>query len=265
MWELPSWQTYYGLAPDDWPALRQVVRDALTGGPLTLDELGAAVVADARYGHLATVFDAGAWTLLKAFAWQGDLSFGPSRDGQATFQRLDTNPRWAGLPDVGTAGVRAVEAYLRAYGPTTPERVHYWLGEGLGAGRKNLRAWLAGLGDRLTEVDVEGEPSLVLTEDLDELAASQASRSVRLLPRYDQWVLGPGTADPHVVPPERRAEVTRGANVVVVGGVVRGTWSSAGDEVRVDWFDDPPAAREAVDDEVARLATILDRPLRPVS
>ena len=35
MWELPSWQTFYGLTPTDWPALREVVRDALTEGPLT--------------------------------------------------------------------------------------------------------------------------------------------------------------------------------------------------------------------------------------
>ena len=26
MWELPSWQSYYSLAPSDWPRLREVVR-----------------------------------------------------------------------------------------------------------------------------------------------------------------------------------------------------------------------------------------------
>ena len=27
MWELPSWQSYYGLAPEDWPRLRATVRE----------------------------------------------------------------------------------------------------------------------------------------------------------------------------------------------------------------------------------------------
>src|SRR3954451_13110100 len=40
MWELPSWQSYYELTPADWPALREAVRDALAGGPITRDELG---------------------------------------------------------------------------------------------------------------------------------------------------------------------------------------------------------------------------------
>ena len=45
MWELPSWQSYYGLAPSDWPRLREVVREALADGPLTLGGLGAAITA----------------------------------------------------------------------------------------------------------------------------------------------------------------------------------------------------------------------------
>src|SRR5262249_55031774 len=35
MWELPSWQSYYGLTPSDWPSLREVVREALADGPMT--------------------------------------------------------------------------------------------------------------------------------------------------------------------------------------------------------------------------------------
>ena len=74
-------------------------------------------------------------------------------------------------------------------------------------------------------------------------------------------MLGPGTADPHVVPADQRAAISRGANLVVVGGVVRGTWSQSGDEVQVTWFDAAPA-RAAIEGEVERLATILDTPLR---
>jgi hypothetical protein len=85
---------------------------------------------------------------------------------------------------------------------------------------------------------------------------------VRLLPGYDQWVLGPGTADAHVVPPARRTLVSRGANIVIAGGVVSGTWSVTGDQVVAAWFAEAgPPAREALAEEVARLAAILDRPL----
>src|SRR4051794_15412447 len=93
MWELPSWQTHYGLTPADWTPLRETVREALAGGPLTRDELGAAITARPKFRHLTFAFADGAGTLLKPLAWQGEMSFGPPRDGRATFQRLDTNPR----------------------------------------------------------------------------------------------------------------------------------------------------------------------------
>jgi hypothetical protein len=263
MWELPSWQSFYRLAPADWPPFREAVREALADGPLTRDELGAAVTAQPKFRHLGFAFADGATTLLKPLAWQGDMSFGPPRDGRATFQRLDSNPRWAGVPDLDEAGTRAVASYFRAYGPATPEQVHYWLGEGLGAGRKRIQSWVAGFGDRLAAVDIDGQSAHILREDFDELAATPATTAMRLLPGYDQWVLGPGTADPHVVPPARRTLVSRGANIVIVGGVVSGTWSLADDQVVAAWFAEMgPPPRDALADEVARLATILDRPLQ---
>jgi hypothetical protein len=264
MWELPSWQSYYGLTPADWPRLREVVRAALADGPLTRDELGAAVTAAPGFGHLGFAFGDGAGTLLKPLAWQADMSFGPPRDGRATFQRLDGNPRWAGVPELDEAGKRSIEAYFRAYGPATPDHVHYWLGSGLSAGRRRITSWIAGFGDRLAPVEIDGETAYVLAEDLDELTATPPTSAVRLLPAYDQWVLGPGTADAHVVPPARRALVSRGANLVVAGGVVSGTWSVSGDRAAVAWFADagrPPG--KALAAEVERLATILGRPLRP--
>ena len=262
MWELPSWQSHYGLTPSDWPFLREAVRETLADGPMTRDELGAAVTARPRFRHLGFAFTDRSWTLLKPLAWQGEMSFGPPRDGHATFQRLDTNPRWQGVPDLDEAGLRAVDAYFRAYGPATPDHLHYWLGAGLGAGRKRIQTWITALGDRLAAVDVEGQSTYIRREDLEELAATPATTTIRLLPGHDQWVLGPGTADAHVVPPARRTLVSRQANIVIAGGVVSGTWSLADDEVTVAWFTEaaPPAA-ETLDTGVSRLARILARPL----
>jgi hypothetical protein len=122
-WELPSWVEHYGLAPSDWPDFRAAVRAALSGGPLTVAELGRALASHRAYRHLEPVFDEGAGTLIKPLTWQGDMSLGPRRDGQHTFQLLDDNPRWQGIPDLADAGPRAITAYLRTYGPATPEHL----------------------------------------------------------------------------------------------------------------------------------------------
>jgi len=120
-----------------------------------------------------------------------------------------------------------------------------------------ITSWITGLGDRLATVDVDGQSAHVLREDLDELSATPPSTAVRLLPAYDQWVLGPGTADAHVVPPAERTPISRGANLVIAGGVVSGTWSLHGDEVAVTWFGEPgDPARDSLAEQVGRLSAI---------
>ncbi|MBM7820010.1 hypothetical protein JOE63_002487 [Cellulosimicrobium cellulans] len=265
MWERASWREYYRLEPDDWPDLRAVVRDALADGPLTRAELGDAVAAHDRFAHLRSSFGDGTDTLLKPLTWFGDMSFAPARDGRTTFQRLDTNPRWVDWPDLDAAGRHAVLAYLGTYGPATPDHVHHWLGQGLGAGRARLNRWLAELRDNaLVVVDVDGDTAFVPREHADDLAGAAPSAAVRLLPAYDQWVLGPGTADPRVVPPEHRGAVSRGAAVVTVGGTVAGTWTLAGEVAHVAWFDGARARDDALAVEVARLGRVLGRGLRLV-
>lgn len=261
-WELPSWVEFYRLGPQDWPDFRAAVRQALHDGPLTVDELGETLTRRRAYRHLEPVFAYGAGTLIKPLTWQGDMGFGPPRDGKATFQRLDTNPRWRGIPDLDEAGPAAIRAYLRTYGPATSDHVHYWLGQGLSAGRKRLDLWLSGLGDELVAVDVGGTVAHVLRKDVDAFLSATASDAVRFLPGHDQWVLGPGTKDAHVTPPSLRELMTRKANPVVAGGVVRGTWSLRGDDLTVTWLDETPRPEEALHAEAARLAGIVGRDLR---
>jgi hypothetical protein len=256
-WELPSWVDYYRLAPSDWPDFRAAVREALSDGPLTIAELGDALTRHTAYAHLGAVFDEGAGTLIKPLTWQGDMSFGPPRDGQHTFQRLDTNPRWAGIPDLDDAGPRAVIAYLRTYGPATLEHVHYWLGNGLSAGRRRLDRWIVGLHDQVAAVDVDGTTAYVVRDDVQSLLDAPPSEAVRFLPGHDQWVMGPGTKDVHVTPPPLRDAMTRKANPLVVGGVVCGTWTRKGDALTVSWPDERRRPDEAIEQEAARLGGIL--------
>ena len=256
-WELRSWVDHYRLEPEDWPGFRAAVRDALDDGPLTVRELGEAVCGRGPYKHLKAVFEDGAGTLVKPLNWQGDMSFGPPRDGQATYQRLDGNPRWKGIPELDDAGPRAITAYFRSYGPATFDHIHYWLGNGLSAGRKRLDRWLTELGDELVAVDVEGTTAYVVREDAESLAAAQPSTAVRFLPGHDQWVMGPGTKDAHVIPPTMREAVTRKANPVLVGGVVRGTWSAKKGEQKIAWQDGAPRPHDEIEAETVRLADVL--------
>jgi hypothetical protein len=260
-WELPSWVEYYGLAPTDWPDFRAAVREALSEGPLTVGELGDVLTTHRRYRHLKPVFADGAGTLIKPLTWQGDMSFGTPRDGRHTFQRLDLNPRWRGIPDIDDAGPRAITAYLRTYGPTTFDQIHYWLGNGLSAGRARINRWLSKLGDRLVAVDVEGTVAYVVRADVDTLTASRPSTALRFIPGHDQWVMGPGTKDIHVTPQSRRDLVTRKANPVIAGGVVCGTWARKGEELTVHWLDQRRRPDKDIAQEAARLAGILGRDL----
>jgi hypothetical protein len=260
-WERTSWVEHYRLTAEAWPAFRAAVRDALTAGPLTVAELGEALTRHREFRHLGPVFDEGAGTLIKPLTWQGDMSLGSPRDGRHTFQRLDTNPRWR-VWTLAEAGPFAVWSYLRSYGPATREHVHHWLGM-LSAGTKRVDGWLAEVADDLVPVDIEGTTAYVVREDADTLAAARPTQAVRLLPGHDQWVMAPGTDDTRLVPAACRQAVTRKANLILVGGVVRGTWAVRGDDLALTWADDgrsPQAVEEAVVEEVRRLAEILGRP-----
>jgi hypothetical protein len=266
-WERASWQRYFGLSPKQIELLREVARDALDGATLSREELIAAITARRGFGHVGDALRSGWGTLLKPLAWQGDLCFGPSRGARVTFRLpKDASARWVGLPDPDVAAARAVTAYVGAYGPATVEGFGTWLAGGY-LGKRHIGGWFDALGDRLTRVDVEGQRAYILTEHLDELRATKPTTAVRLLPGFDQYVLGPTTSDGHVVPPARRRSVSKQsgwiAPVVVAGGSVRGTWQLASNEAQVAWFKEagrPP--RKALDLEVARLAAIVDRDLR---
>jgi hypothetical protein len=266
-WERPSWQRYFGVTTKQLDDLRRAVHEALDGTLLTREELVAAVTAQRGLAHVGEALRSGWGTLLKPLAWQGDLCFGPSRGNRVTFMRPEAaSSRWAGVPDPDEAAPVAIAAYLGAYGPAAMDAFGKWLAGGW-FGKRQLRAWFSTLGDRLAEVDVDGDRLHVLAEDLDELASTRPTSAVRLLPGFDQYVLGPGTADAHVIPAARRVAVSRQSGwispVVVAGGMVSGTWKLDGEEVRVDWFSEagtPP--RKALEEEMTRLSSILDRGLR---
>lgn len=267
-WERPSWQKYFGMTPALMETFRATARDALGDQALTREELIAAVSRRRKLAHIAEELRSGWGTLFKPLAWQGDLCFGPSRGNRVSFMRPEAaSPRWAGVPDPDEAAPLAVSAYLTAYGPTTARGFGRWLASGRTPQRK-LNEWFHSLGDRLAEVEVGGERAYVLAKDLDALVAARPTSTVRLLPGFDQYVLGPRTEDPHVIAPKRRWSVSLQsgwiAPVVVAGGVVSGTWTVDADIARIAWFREagrPP--RRAIEGEVGRISGLIERELDP--
>jgi hypothetical protein len=265
-WERPAWERYFRMTSKHWDLFRDVVRETLDGRELTREELIAAVISKRALAHLGEELRSGWGTLWKPLAWQGDLCFGPSRGNRVTFMRpAVASSRWAGVPEPDEAARTAIVAYFGAYAPATFESLRNFLTRGR-VKRKQLRAWFNAAGDRLAEIEVGGESAYVLAKDVEELAAARPTKALRLLPGFDQYVLGLGTADPHVIPPKRRRSVSLQsgwiAPIVVGGGVVRGTWKVEGDEVRVAWFKEAGRAPgPALHAEVARLSSILAREL----
>ena len=96
-WERPSWQRYFGVTTALMERLRGIAREELAAGPLTREELIAAVGRHRGFRGVAQGLRSGWGTLLKPLAWNGDLCFGPSRGTRVTFMR----PRDASALDAG--------------------------------------------------------------------------------------------------------------------------------------------------------------------
>jgi hypothetical protein len=266
VWERPSWQRDFGMTPKHWETLRAAAREALDGATLTRDELAAAIGRKRSLRHLRDALRSGWGTLLKPLAWQGELCFGPRQGSRVTFMRPEAvSSCWAGLPEPEEAATDVVAAYLRAHGPSTGEAFAHWVSGGW-FGKRQLRAWFAASAEHLAAVDVEGECRYVLAEDVEELVATAPTNATRLLPAFDQFVLGPGTGDANVVPPSRRGAVSKQsgwiAPLVLTHGVVAGTWKIDGRNVDVAWFREAGRpSRSALGDEVVRLSSFLERTL----
>lgn len=267
-WETPRWERYFGVTPRHIEEMRGIFREVVGDKALTREDVIAGITSRPGFEHLGEHMRSGWGTVFKPLAWQGDLVFGPSQGTRVTFMCPEAaSSRWKGVPPVDDAWPKVVPAYLGAHGPAGPAQFSAWLWRGA-ISMRALKAWFSQLeSDRvLTKVDVEGESLYVRSEDADELATARPRVTVRLLGGFDQWVLGPGTDDGHVTPAGRRGAVSKTAGwiapVVVVGGVVSGTWELTRDQVQIAWFPElGNAPMKSIEVEVARLSKIVGRDL----
>lgn len=262
-WERPSWRKHYGLEADDWPTFREVVREALAAGPMSMEDLARAIGRSRRFAHVESVFSI---TLLKALAWHGDLCL-TSVGGRSDVRGLVDDPRWPGLPEPDDAARTALRAYLTAFGPAADDQLRYRFGEGLSAGRR-LDSWLQALGDDVVPLTVDGIETRCLAEHAPDVLAYEPTDAVDLLAGNDPWTRAIGTAQTAVVPANLRRHATLGTPLVLHAGRVSGTWSLRRHALTIEWLGEGNAPdsrlRAAAADHLKRVESdaaveIVDR------
>jgi hypothetical protein len=215
-----AWLNGWGVTAEQMQAAVAAIDACLREGELNRRELADAV--GARVPELADKVHESWGSFLKPSAFRGELCFAPSDGRHVRFTHPD---RWLGPAqgeDPGAALRDLVRRYLGAYGPATPEDLHRWWSGFTVAGARRLLEEVA------VPVDVEGVPSHLLAEHLDDVAAAEPDGTLRLLPAFDPYVAGAPRAGHGIFPAARRAEIYRQAGwltpVIVLDGVIVGTF-----------------------------------------
>lgn len=167
--------------------------------------------------------------LLFRAALEGMICLGPDRGAEPAYVLLDD---WLGherkghpLPE-DEAYTELTHSYLGAYGPATLEDQAAWSGLPLS---KTRAAWQR-IAHQLMQVEVAGSTAWMLKTRaawLDELPTHEPI--VRLLPRFDIYLLGYRNRD-LAVAPQYAKRINAGGGIVhptlLVDGRVLGTWKS---------------------------------------
>jgi hypothetical protein len=192
-------------------------------------------------------------------AAEGVACHGPDRDGDKAFVLVRD---WLGEPeriDREAALAELAVRYLRAHAPATPADLVAW--SGIRAGDAG-RAWLS-IEDRLVDVPTRRGTMWALRSS----RASEPAGVVRLLPAFDEFLLGWKDRGPTAAPADWR-RINRGGGwlhpVVLADGRAVGTWRWAGDRagstVDVRPFRRlPTGARDAIRAEARDIAGFRDR------
>lgn len=201
VWSTASWAghaaaaeerrlAYLGLTREQMDSLVAGIAEALDGQQLTLKELGDALaesLGDWVRGGDSNAFG-GSWPYWRSAvyraAWAGLVCFGPDRGREVTYVRPD---RWLGSwprVDRDAALAQTLRWFALAFGPVTRQDFARWLASVPATARHAFQL----LGDELEEVELEGERRFVLAGDHAE--GDDDPTSVRLLPHFDQYLLG---------------------------------------------------------------------------
>ena len=243
------------------------IGEALTDGPLTVDELTGAL--ERRLGDWAVERTMDAFQvkwprwrqLTSTAAHRGVLCFGPDRGRNVTY----ANPgAWVPgfRPGDGAASIRTlVTRYLTAYGPATPQHFARWLGIPPGEAARTFEA----SADELEPVDFDSEPAWTVAGDT--ATPSEPARGVRLLPYFDAFVVAgqprerlfPGVAASRALARGQAGNYP----VVLIDGVVGGVWHLRRSGRRVAITVEPfgrltRTQRDELDAEVELVGSVIE-------
>jgi hypothetical protein len=257
------------LTADESRRIVDAMAAALEDAELTADELDAEIVS--RVGTWAGERSMDAfqskwprWRMaLYDAVIEGVICFGPNRGAKVTWTSVPRLiPGFA--PIDGAESVRALlAAYLRAYGPSTPQ----WFARWVAAPKSWADSAFASLGTEIVEVDVDGTRAWILAEDRGFRAAPVSG--VRLLPYFDAFTIAwqprqlmfPGRAAERALAGGQAGPVPQ----LLVDGVVAGVWHQrrAAKKLAITvepFLDLRPSQRDELDTQVARLGEISGLP-----
>lgn len=255
----------FGLTLEELDRLTEAIGDALDGCVMTREELARKVRRLTGSAKFAAKLAYGGWsTILKPAAITGRLCFGPSVGQRVRFTRPDT---WvttsAPQMDSQTAIATVTRCFLSAYGPATYHDLARWWG---GGGIVTARQWIEALGEEVRPIELPGAQSWMLAEDADEARELRPQRSVRLIPAFDQYVIGASGHAEHLLPGDLRGRVYRPQGwispVLLVNGLMQGVWryeiKGSRVEVVIEPFVKVPGwVRRAAGQEAERLSVFL--------
>ena len=260
LWEAGSWLRGFGVTQKELTQLLDAVGEALDGRMLTREELADEVARLTGSPKLGEKLRERWGALLKPAAALGRLCFAPGDGQQVRFTRPDT---WLGgwqAHDPEQALTEVLRRFLAASGPVAREDVTRWWGVPSAA---QMQRRIERLGDEVTVVDVESTRAYLLAADAPGLAGAAPSRSVRLLPAFDQYTVTATRQADHLTPGpfEQRIYRPQGwlSPVLLVGGRMDGTWRQEARGRRrhltIEPFTRLPAwARRGAEAEAERLA-----------
>jgi hypothetical protein len=225
-YETAPWRKAFGMTSAEAVAVLDAIRAALAGEPLTRDELGDAVAAALGDARLGDAVRGSFGTMPKLAALRGDVCFAPPAGQKVRFTRPDRwlADGWQPAP-ARAAMTDVVRRHLAVYGPASRETFARWFGMSSIAQAGKL---IAGLGDEVAPVSVDGQEGWMLAADVPAAAAAAPIGTVALLPAFDQYVVAaPREASP-VLAAEHRTRVYRSQGwlspVLLVDGRIEGVW-----------------------------------------
>jgi Winged helix DNA-binding domain len=267
-WEAGSWLRGFGVSREELARLLAAIPQALDGPPLTREELADKVAERTGSAALGDKLRESWGALLKPAASLGHLCFAANRGQQVQFTRPD---RWLGAwreEDPDAAMDEVTRRFLAASGPVTREDYARWWGIPSPA---RADRHLERLGDEVTRVEVEGTGAWMLAAHAGDAARATPTRSVRLLPAFDQYVVTATRQSDHFLPGPFRDRVYRTQGwlspVLAVDGRLDGVWrhevKGRTVAVGIQPFTQLPAwARRGAEAEAERLAGFLGGDLR---